>query len=305
MGGKRPPKDSPLRRLLSFPLLHAGEKDAATPPSAGEILYELAGVNPENLLFGRFRPEEVRKRLQDAGIYEGLAGRGYPEPVLALECGDPQDQRILLFDGRQSRDRLLVEVRLQIRTLRPEERIGPFPDGTVFRMLVIHWLALSDPDRPFSIDRPRLPGQERPGLGILAECLSLLKELGQDLSLDGLLDLPDHFHSALFYSRTFRFLDPHAEGRFLAMARDLAGIPLALASEAIQDGCLVDTATSSPVLWEPAEQVMPLRDPLKRHLLSPAYRSARDKAAAGLRVAIDWDRFRARIASPGSSGKYP
>lgn len=305
MSGKRPPKKSPLRHLLSFPLLRAGEESTALLPSAGEILYELAGENPENLLFGRLRPEEVGKRLRDAGIYEGLAGRGYPDPVLALECGDPEDQRIQLFAGRQSRDRLLVEVRLQIRVLRPGERIGPFPDDTVLRMLVIHWLVLSDPDRPFSIGRPRLPGQERPGLGILSECLSFLKEIGREISLDGLLDLPDHFHSALFYSPTFHFLDPNAEGRFLAMARDLAGIPLALASEAIQEGCLVDTATSLPVLWEPSEQVMPLRDPLRRHFRTPAYRSVRDEAKSGLRVAIDWDGYRTKIASAGKTGKYP
>lgn len=305
MGGKRPPKESPLRHLLSFPLLRAGEKDAPPLPSAGEILYELAGVNPENLLFGRLRPEEVGKRLREAGIYEGLAGRGYPDPVLALECGNPEDQRILLFAGKQSRDRLLVEIRLQIRVLRPGERIGPFPDDTVFRMLVIHWLVLADPDRPFSVDRPRLPGQERPGLGILSECLSFLKKIGEELSLDGLLDLPDHFHSALFYSRTFRFLDPYAEGRFLAMARDLSGIPLALASEAIQEGCLVEAATSLPVLWEPSEQVMPLRDPLRRYLRTPEYRSVRDAAKSGLRVAIDWDCYRAKIASAGKTGKYP
>lgn len=305
MGGKRPPTESSLRRLLSFPLLRAGEKGAASPPSAGEILYELAGVNPENLFFGRLRPDEVGQRLRDAGIYGGLAGRGYPDPVLSLDCGDPEDQRILLFDGSQSRDRLLVELRLQIRALRPGERVGPFPDDTVFRMLVIHWLALSDPDCPFTIDRPRLPGQERPGLGILSECLCFLREMGRELSLDGLLDLPDHFHSALFYSRTFRFLDPHTEGRFLAMVRDLAGVPLALASEAIQEGCLVDIATSLPVLWEPSEQVMPLRDPLRRHLRTPSYRSLRAEAKAGLRVAIDWDRYRAKIASTGKTGKYP
>lgn len=305
MGTKRPLRNSPLRRLLSFPLLRAGSKRTETPPSEGEILFELAGVNPENLLFGRLRPEEVREQIRIAGIYEGLARRGYHEPVLAFECGDPEDQRILLYDGKPSRDRLLVEVRLQIRAFRPGNRIGPFPENTLFRMLLIHWLALSDPRQPFSIHRPRLPGQERPGLGILSECLSLLREIGREFSLDGLLDLPDHFHAALFYSRTFRFLDPRAEGRFLAMARDLKGVPLALASDAIMEGCLVDAADASPIPWEPAEQVMPLRGPLRRHLRSPGYRSIRDEVAAGLHVAVDWDLYKEKIASRGKSGKYP
>lgn len=305
MSRKRTHRDSPLRRLLSFPLLRAGRKRTEVPPSEGEYLFELAGINPENLLLGRLKPEEVGERIRNAGIHEGLARKGYHDPVLALECKDPEDQRILLYDGRKFRDRLLMEVRLQIRAFRPGKPIGPFPEETVFRMLLIHWLSLSDPERPFPIHRPRLPGQERPGLGVLPECLSLLRGIGREFSLDGLLDVPDHFHSALFYSRMFRFLDPHAEGRFQAMARDLKGIPLALASEAVQEGCLVDATTFLPISWEPAEQVMPLRNPLRRYLQSPGYLSVRDEAAASLHVGVDWDRYRAKIAARGGSGKYP
>jgi hypothetical protein len=294
-----------LRRLLSFPLLRGSRKRAEGSPSEGEFLFELAGINPENLLLGRFRPDEVREQIRNAGISEGLARKGYHDPVLALECGDPEDQRILLYDGRKSRDRLLMEVRLQIGAFRPGKPIGPFPEETVFRMLLIHWLSLSDPERSFSTHRPRLPGQERPGLGILPECLSFLREIGREFSLDGLLDVPDHFHTALFYSRKFRFLDPHAEGRFLAMARDLKGIPLGLASEAVQEGCLVDAATVLPISWEAAEQVMPLRDPLRRYLRSPEYRSVRDEVADSLHVSVDWDLYKAKIAAKGESGKYP
>jgi hypothetical protein len=134
-------------------------------------------------------------------------------------------------------------------------------------MLLIHWLLLSDPDRPLSIDRPRLSGQERPGLGLLPECLSLL-----------------------FYSREFRFLEQEAEGRFQAIARALEGIPLALASEAVQEGCPIDRANGLPILWEPAEQGMPLCDPLRLHLRSPGYRLACAEAGSGLAPGVDWDR---------------
>ena len=296
---------SPMRRLLSFPLLRAGRRKAGTPPSEKEFLFELAGHNPENLLFGRFGPEEVRERIREAGILEGLARRGYHDPSLALDCGNPEDQRVSLYAGTMTRDRLLMEVRLQIRSFHPGKTVGSFPRDIVFRMLLIHWLLLSDPERPFSIARPRLPGQERPGLRVVPQCLSLLKGIGKEFLLDGVLDIPDHFHAALFYSRKFKFLDPRVEGRFQAMARDVKGIPLALASEAIQEGCLIDTSTGMPAPWVPAEQVMPLRDPLRRHLASPEYGRARDEASSGLRVAVDWDRYRLKIAAKGGPGKDP
>ncbi len=129
--------------------------------------------------------------------------------------------------------------------------------------------------------------------------------IGKDFLLDGVLDVPDHFHTALIYSRNFRFLDPRIEGRFQAMARDLEGLPLALASEAVREECIVDTASGQTVPWEPAEQVMALREPLRRHFRSSSFRRLRDEAASALRVAVDWDRYREKIAEKGRSGKYP
>lgn len=295
----------PLRRLLSFPLLRARRDGPDASPTEDELLFELTGENPRNRLFGRFGEDDVRSRLARAGILEGLSILGYPDPLLVLECDDPADQRVHLFSGERKRDRLLLEVRLQACAFHPGRPIGPFTEESSFRMLIIHWLVLSDPDRPFTVRRPRLPGQQRPGLGLVSPCLSLLRDLARELLLDGILDVPDHFHTALFYSRTFRFLDPGVEGRFQAIARDLKGVPLALASEAIRDGCLVDAGTGNALPWTPAEQVMPVRGPLRRYLHSQSYKTARDAACGALRVAVDWDLYRRTIAENARSGKYP
>jgi len=280
-----------------------GEKTGAL--SEGELLFELAGENPGNLLFGRFDENEVRSRLARAGILEGLARRGYADPILLLECEDPADQRVHLFAGAASRDRLLLEARLELRRFHLRKTIGPFTGESAFRMLILHWLGLSDPDRPFSAERPRLPGQLRPGLGLLPQSIALLRDLGREMSLDGILDVPDHFHTAWFYARAFRFLEPEREGRLQAIARDLKGVPLALASEAIDLGCMMHADTGEPLPWEPAEQVLPVRGPLRRFLQSHEYRRLRDLAFSGLRAAVDWDLYRMKIAEKGAAGKYP
>jgi len=294
-----------LRRLLAFPMLRAAGEGAVASPSENELLFELTGENPGNLLFGRFTAEEIHSRLARAGILEGLTRKGYPDPFLLLECEDPADQRVSLFAGSASRDRLLLEARLELRRFHPGKAIGPFTGESTFRMLIIHWLSLSDPDRPFTAERPRLPGQHRPGLGLLPQSIALLRGLGRELPLDGVLDVPDHFHTALFYAHAFRFLEPEHEGRFQAIARDLKEIPLALASEAIDLGCLIHADTGAPLPWEPAEQVLPIRGPLRRYLLSPEYRRLRNPAFSALRARIDWDRYRAKIAEKGAGGKYP
>ncbi|MBI5577416.1 MAG: hypothetical protein HY896_13780 [Deltaproteobacteria bacterium] len=294
-----------LRRLLAFPLLRADGKRESPSPSESELLFELSGENPGNLLFGRYDEDSLRNRLARAGILDGLGRRGYPDPLIVLECEESADQRMSIFAGEASRERLLLEARFELCRFRLRKAVGPFEEGATFRMMTIHWLSLSDPDRPFSPNRPRLPGQQRPGLGLMPQSLALLKVFARELSIDGVLDVPDHFHTALFYSRAFRFLEPEREGRFLAIARDLKGVPLALASEAIETGCMIDVHTGEPLPWEPAEQVMPVRGGLRRYLRSDDYRSLRDEAFSASRIAIDWDLYRSRIAERGASGNYP
>ena len=289
-----------LRRLFRLPLLAEEGGRGDDYPRESEVTFELAGENPENRLFGRYEAAEVRERLDASGLLAGLAARGYKDPSLALSCADPADQRICLFSGEPIRERLLMEVRLLLSLFHPRHPIGPFREDSAFRMLVVHWLVLSDPDRGFTVDRPRLPGQERPGLGLLDEALSLLTAFSRELAVAGVLDVPEHFHTALFYSRAFRYLDPESEGRFRAIARDLAGVPLALASDAIREGCLVDRATGAPMEWPVAEQVMAVRGPLRRFVRSGEYRGARDRALAALRVVVNWDLYRSRIASRGA-----
>jgi hypothetical protein len=268
------------------------------------MLFELTGGNPENRLFGRFGPDWARAHLERSGVIAGLARKGYPDPILELSCADPDDQRIFLYAGEKKRERLLLETRMQLCLFHPKTAIGPFTPDDAFRMLIIHWLVLSDPEATFSFRRPRLPGQQRPGLGLLQENLKLLRNIGRDLMIDGILDIPDHFHTAQFYARSMRFFDPVAEGTFQAMMRDLSGIPLALASEAVAEGAMVDSRTGEPFPWQPTEQILAARGPLRRYFRSDRYLAQSGQAAHRTRVTIDWDLYRRKIAASGTPANY-
>jgi hypothetical protein len=286
-----------LRRLLRFSLL---SEEPATAPSAAtesEVLFELTGENPGNHLFGRYDTAAVREIALKAGLYRGLERLGYPDPILSLSCADPSEQRICFFAGETVRERILVELRMQMTNFHPRRAIGPFTEETSFRMLVLLWLVLSNPDKDFPVDRPRLPGQLRPGLGLLDEMFVFLRAFSRELAVDGILDVPEHYHTALFYSRYFRYLDPVVEGRLQAIDRDLSGAPLALVSDAIKRGCLVDLSDGSPLPWQPTEQVMTERGPLGRFLRSQEYQEARDQARTSLRVVVNWDLYREKISA--------
>jgi hypothetical protein len=303
MSSKRPGGFG-LRRLLSFPRFLTREGSASAAPSESELLFELTGGNPGNRLFGRFGEDWALERLERSGLLAGLARKGFPDPLLELSCADPEDQRIYLYAGERRRERLLFETRMQLRSFHPKAPIGPFTPDDAFRMLVIHWMVLSDPDAPFDFRRPRLPGQQRPGLGLLPESLKLLGGIGRELLIDGILDIPDHFHTARFYSRKMRFFDPVAEGTFQAMMRDLSGIPLALASEAVQVGAMVDARSGEPFPWQPTEQLLPVRGPLRRYFRSDRYLMQSGQAAHRTRVAVDWDLYRRKIAAEGAPANY-
>jgi hypothetical protein len=286
-----------LRRLLRFSLLSAEDGPPAKDAIEQEVLHELTGENPENHLFGRYDGRRVFAIAEKAGLLRGLARLGYRDPILSLSCTDPSEQRICLYSGEETRERLLMELRLQLTNFHPRRKIGPFGEESCFRMLVLLWLVLSDPDRDFPLERPRLPGQDRPGLGLLDEVFYLLRTFARDLSVDGMLDVPEHFHTALFYSRSFRYLDPEVEGRFQAIARDLEGVPLALTSDAIRRGCLFDRVTGRILPWQASEQVMTERGALHRFLHSQEYRDARNEAQSKIHAIVNWDLYREKLSA--------
>jgi len=262
-----------------------------------EILYDLTRENPGNCLFGRYDEQKVLAIAEKAGLMRGLARLGYNDPILSLSCADPSDQRICLYAGEQTRERLLLELRLNLSNYHLKRKIGSFGKETCFRMLMLLWLVLSDPDRDFSLERPRLPGQNRPGLGLLNEVFFLLRTFARELSVDGMLDMPENYHTALFYSRIFRYLDPEVEGRFLAITRDLKGVPLSLASDAIRRNCLFDLSTGQLLPWQASEQVMTERGLLRRFFNSREYRETRDEARSKIRAIVNWDLYREKLAS--------
>ena len=78
------------------------------------------------------------------------------------------------------------------------------PDGYLYvlteeddaALLRIEWLLMQNPRARFTAQRPRLPGQKHPGLGLLADVIALLIVACDRLQLGGLLFVPAHYHTA-------------------------------------------------------------------------------------------------------------
>ena len=119
--------------------------------------------------------------------------------------------------------------------------------------LFVNWLSLRNPRAEFSSLRPRLPGQEVPGLGLAREMTQLLALMAGRLNLEGVAFRPSWFHMAWAARHDARFVDPKRQGRFLALVRDLKGLPLLEATRAVAEGKV--KLNGAPYTWEAEEMV--------------------------------------------------
>jgi len=155
----------------------------------------------------------------------------------------------------------------------------------------VEWLLLQNPTATFTEDRPALPGQDHPGLGLLGPVAGLLVGMAQALHLAGVAFTPANYYMAALGQHHLRFLDPVDQARFEALVSALSGLSMAQASRALEQGRLRDAATGETVSWRPGPMVIPAGPALKRLVSSSDYQ-ARLRAARG--------RFRFRLMPPAA-----
>ena len=233
-----------------------------------------AAVRQDRFL-GRLDAPALRRELDEAGLLGGLAARGYPNVLLRTSI-DGDDHRLrLLAPGLVIP---LVDLSLSESTAffkePPRLRLGL----EVFSFLTVRHLVLQDPGVPFGEDRPRLPGQEHPGLALFRRALDRLRLWAEDWGKDALLGFPPHFHAAVWAGRSLRFLSPQRQGRFEALQRDLGAVSLAEASWAVEEGRVTEEPGGGAVVWQPAEMTMPLGHDLRDYVESEDYSRAVEQA---------------------------
>lgn len=235
-------------------------------------------------VLGRFDRDEIARRLEAAGLLAAVAGRGFGDLEVEVAERGLGIPHIRLYGTRGGPRVLLVDACLSEASVRESffrER-GHAIDAPV-ELLVAYWVREQDPTRPFGPERPPLPLQEHPGLGVLPHAFAALCAMAVDLGRDGVAAVPKFFHDAWIFrhARLFRFLDAREQGRFERLAADLAALPLAHASLALLDGHVRD-ATGEPVVWAPGFQVCPLSPRLTAWFDSGEYANgvaaARDEA---------------------------
>lgn len=253
-----------------------------------------------NLFMGRYDEKQLMEMMDGVGIVAILHRKGYRDLVVSIHKQDVYTSRLYVNLDSLEKETRLIELIVREGIFRPKENFVPSYDfSSGLSMLLIEWLALQDPKAQFSPDKPRLPGQQYPGLGALKNMQELLYELGKSTGKDAIIDIPETFHAAAIYarlyselsSRMYSFFSPIDAGIMRAMLRDLNGRPLADISFAVSFDCLMDARSLESFKWRPSEQMYPIAKKLHQYVEDGRYKKLVLKTMNEHAFTIDWEKF--------------
>jgi acetoin utilization deacetylase AcuC-like enzyme len=250
---------------------------------------DLAGLMPgtagPSRFLGYFSHHGVELVLERAGVLPQLRARGFRTLRVDLDSREGPGHTLRIVSEDRP-DELLVE-------LRADRSRSAVPGMEV---ISVEWLLLQNPRVEFSERRPRLPGQQHPGLGLLRDFMGWLMVVCETHGLDGVHFVAAHYHIAMQSRRLVRPLHAVDEARLRAIAKALEGVPLSAGTSAVEEGLLVDARTGEPLAWEPVATVLPVSKRLLARVSGPDYEAA--VADESVRFAYGLLRRKAAAARP-------
>jgi len=259
--------------------------------SDDEIMGDLAKKERPRLFLDFYSEEGVRKALDRYGIFNDLRKRGFQDFIIILDTKDPYLHKFKAYYDKHAQDHLLCEVYLRKKTFTAKPTFKSNISGENFTLIVIEWLMLQDPTAQFAPHRQPLPGQKYPGLKIGRKVLEIFINMCIRLRTDGLLNIPEHYHNAAFYSRNFCYFNPESEGYFQAIRRDLSAYGIYNISWAFEWGCIYEKNSGNNWKWFTDEQILPVSERMMEYFDSRAYKKKVEEVSNSMLFAIEEDKY--------------
>jgi acetoin utilization deacetylase AcuC-like enzyme len=174
--------------------------------------FGIASTPSPQSLIGPEHTSRIQAGLERFGILSQVRNRGYADPQVEVSSGSALGPVVRIW-GAPDRMHLLMEVRFG----RDQRTIPGTP------LLRVEWLLLQDPRARFTPQRPPLPGQAYPGLGILADVVGWLVTLCEEEGLRGIVFRTAHFHVVALAERRLHFLTAEDRDRYQALRRRVEG----------------------------------------------------------------------------------
>jgi hypothetical protein len=193
--------------------------------------------------------------------------------AVGVDTRDPYRHRLTIYNGRhRDRDHIVMDFVARYQHLVPKDIDADIEYTHQLKVLMIEWLQLQNPTAVFTHRRPALPGQLYPGLGLGDQLMALFTLMGRHLQVDGIINVPEHFHTGLIFSRRFVFLSPHVQALVQQIGQDLwKKYRLGVIAWASATESIINIETGQPQIWEPRRQIIPIQSQLRQYFKSNDY----------------------------------
>jgi ribosomal protein S21 len=260
-------------------------------------LDQLTDKRASGLWMGRYSIEQVRKAIEASSIRRDLQRKGLDDLVIQIRQLEDFDQALMVYHREVDPDRLLAEMRLREVQFKPQPRLRETFSTEPVIFLAIDWLLMQNPYADFTPERPALPGQAHPGLGVARKVLKLMIAHCLRNKIPGITNFPEYFHNAYLYRSHFRFYDPQAEGILYALYRDLTPQSISYMSWAIEFGCVRDVRADCYFEWQSSVQILPIQKKIARYFESSWYVKRQKAVFREARFELDRKKFDKIMAS--------
>lgn len=227
------------------------------------------------LFLWRYSHSQILQLFERFGILDRMRALGYPSPQLTFHVEEGLHHLLFTIEGIEEP---LLDLRLneESRIVNGLPALGCEP----MAVLVIQWISLQNVRGEFTRERPRLPGQSFPGLGVGRRVYRLLWKIAREVGKDALSAYPMYYHNAIYYSGGFSYLDPKKNGELIALRRDLKGESLETASDGINRGQLLEATTGKAVDWNPGEMYAPVSRRLSSYFSNEGFKAEVERTAS-------------------------
>lgn len=251
--------------------------------------------NKNKLFLNVYSIEKLTGIMNKSGLTDHLKSKGYTNLLVDIDIDEALIYYLKIYNDDRTPDNLLIDLRLSDSRFVPDKRFfEPSNDIVTLDMVVIEWLSMQNPKGYFTKGRPQLPGQTRPGLGCLQYLMKMMYIVAEGVIKDGFLDVPDHMHGAVMYSRNFKFFNPSHEAILRAIMRDLKQHSLYDLSWGMITESIIDKNTGLPQVYDPSEQLFPVSKRLKDYYKSKRYVKKFKKVYARKKYYMDVEKMQSR-----------
>lgn len=243
----------------------------------------------QKLFLRNFSAADLHDIMRRVGLIGHLESMGFRDMKVEIDVDESYVHYMKLYTREVRPESMLLDLRLSESRFMPDRSFFEDASYQAYDMIVIEWLSAQNPQHDFESGKPQLPGQKKPGLGALNYCFEMMHVVAREIIKDGFLDIPDHMHGALMYSKKFKFFNPVHEGILRAIMRDLAKFSLADISWGIITQTIIEEYKNQPQAYAPSEQVFYVSERMRKYFHSKKYLSTYNKYYKNKRYRIDYD----------------